>query len=123
MTRRVPTELCGGPFDGRVGDVAVDDVPPHNLSFTLADHDDTRLVVGPDLLIARYVLVSEKPRKVQTFDDAGHARSEPGLRYRYDPDSPCAALIADADRAAGLTVAAREQVDRTRRLLLKGRTP
>lgn len=121
----IPAELVLGPYDGRTGHVQFKDDPPGRLSFSLADRDSKSLTVLAteldDELTAVYVRIEEKPRKVITYDDAGHARSDRGVRYRYSKDSPCERAFARADRHALLTSEAHESVMNTRKLLLEER--
>ena len=121
----ISAQLLGGPWTGTTGRLEFNDEPPATLTFNLDRSGATTggLIIPTtgsvtDKLTAIYRLVVEKPRKVVTYDDAGRARSEKGVRYRYDPASPCEELFAVADAEAVLETAAREQVDATRRLLL-----
>lgn len=124
MSREIPVELIGGPYDGRVGELQIKDEPQRTLAFSLADKDDTAGLFVTDKLhddlTAVYVLIVEKPRKVMRIDDNGRAHSEPGARYRYDRElSPCQRLFDQAERKALLTNTAAEQVHETRQQLLR----
>lgn len=119
----VPVELCGGPYAGRVGELTFSSEPQQTLAFSLADKDDTSgLFITKhmnDDLTAVYVIIREKPRKVQRHMADGSVRSDKGLRYRYDADlSPCERILQLADEKALLTKEAAEQVHNTRQLLL-----
>jgi hypothetical protein len=121
---KVHAELIDGPWDGRVGELEYVDEPQLTIAFNLADKDSTTLFVGStgidDDLTAVYVRnPRDKPHKVIVYDDNGRARSETGVRYRYDKDSPCERLFRQADRDALLTAEAHEQVMNTRKLLLQ----
>ena len=122
----ISCELIGGPYGANTGRLSFRDEPPRTLAFNLGDNDGTSggLIVPTttsvsDKLTAVYVRVEEKPRKVLTYDDNGRARSEKGVRYRFDAElSPISALLARADADAQLEAAAREQIEATRKLLL-----
>lgn len=121
----ISAELVLGPFGGNTGRLAFKDEPPRTLSFNLGDNDGTSgLIVATsksvsDKLTAVYVRIEEKPRKVITYDDNGRARSEKGVRYRYDRElSPVQQIFDQADVDARLEAFAREQIEATRKLLL-----
>lgn len=133
MSREIPAELIMGPYDGRTGMLTIADQPPTLLTFSLADRDSTStpglIIPGhtgtDDKLAAFYVLIDEKPRSIVIIEDVdGHARarSEKGVRYKYDKiNSPCERLFEQADRDALLTSEAHDQIMATRRLLLAAR--
>lgn len=118
--------LLGGPYTGNTGRLTFKDEPPRTLAFSLGDRDSSGggLIIPTtssvsDKLTIVYVRVEEKPRKVLTYDDNGRARSELGVRYRYDAElSPAEALFAAAEVDAQLEQQAREHIDATRKLLL-----
>lgn len=121
----ISAELISGPYHGNSGRLAFKDEPPRTLAFSLGDNDGTSgLIVATsksvsDKLTAVYVRIEEKPRKVITYDDNGRARSEKGVRYRYDKElSPVQQLFDQADVDAKAETAAREQIEATRKLLL-----
>lgn len=120
----ISAALLGGPYSGNAGRLTFKDEPPHTLSFNLDSGDSQGGLIIPtsssvsDKLTVVYVRVEEKPRKVQTVID-GRVRSEPGVRYRYDPHlSPAQALFDAADVDAKIEQSARELIERTRQLLL-----
>lgn len=122
----VSAQLLGGPYAGNTGRLTFRDEPPRTLAFNLGDSDGSSGIIVPtqssvsDKLTAVYVRVNEKPRKVQTFTDSGQARSELGVRYRYDRElSPVQALFEQADVDAKIEQAARELIESTRKLLLQ----
>lgn len=120
----ISAELLGGPWAGQTGRLEFRDEPPASLAFQLDSEAGGSGLIVPtsssvsDKLTAFYRLVVEKPRKVLTYDDHGRARSEKGVRYRYDPSSPCEALFAVAEAEAVLEASARDSIDATRKLLL-----
>lgn len=121
----ISCELIGGPYHGNTGRLSFKDEPGRTLAFNMGDSDGTSggLIVPTsntgDKLTAVYVRVEEKPRKVITYDAGGRARSERGVRYRYDAElSPVEELLLKADHDAQLETFAREQIDATRKLLL-----
>lgn len=116
--------LLGGPYSGNAGRLSFKDEPPKTLAFTLDSETNGSGLIVPstssvsDKLTVTYVLVHEKPRKVMTYEN-GRARSELGVRYRYDPKlSPAEALFQASDADALLEASARDLVDGTRKLLL-----
>lgn len=121
----ISAELIMGPYDGRTGRLSFKDEPARTLTFSLADRDSVTLFVDggrsiDDELTAVYVQIVEKPRKVVTLDDNGRARSELGVRYRYDAEhSPCERAFRRADSHALLTAEAHDAVWKTRQLLLQ----
>lgn len=120
----ISAQLLGGPYSGTTGRLEFRDEPPRSLTFRLDSEAGPSGLIVPtsssvtDKLTAFYQLVDERPRKVQTVDDQNRVRSEKGVRYRYDPKSPCEELFVVADAEALLEASAREQVDATRKLLL-----
>lgn len=123
----ISAELLGGPYAGNAGRLTFKDEPPRTLAFNLGDGDGSGggLIIPTsasvhDKLTAVYVRVEEKPRKVLTFTDGGQARSEKGVRYRFDRElSPVTALIVQAEEDARLEAFTREQIEATRKLLLQ----
>lgn len=116
--------LLGGPYSGNAGRLTFKDEPPKTLAFNLDSGDSQGGILIPssssvsDKLTVVYVRVEERPRKVQTFVD-GRARSELGVRYRYDRElSPAQALFDAAEVDAKMEQGARELIEGTRKLLL-----
>jgi hypothetical protein len=120
----ISAELLLGPYDGRSGRLTFKDEPPRQLMFSLADRDSKGLTLLAneieDELTAVYVQIVEKPRKVITYDDNGRARSELGVRFKYDAEnSPCERAFRRADEHALLTATAHDTIMETRRRLLE----
>lgn len=122
----ISAELLGGPYSSTTGRLTFKDEPPRTLAFSIGDGDRSGGLIIPtqksvsDKLTVVYVRVEEKPRKVLTYTDSGQARSELGVRYRYDRElSPAQALFDQADVDAKVEQAARELIEGTRKLLLQ----